>query len=200
MTKLSLLGVPRYGHVRRSRKMVSDGGRAKLFSTYMVFRFSLPRTRIYLARPYTLTPAHRNFLVSPISPPTTALLRRNMGNSPASATPVNKDPSEWRAILSPEQVRIRIVVYCETTLTMTCTQFRILREKGTEPAGTGEYDKHYEEGVYECAGCGTALYRSTTKFKSGCGWPAFYDGAHGPRSHRAPIADHLFDAQRYQEQ
>ncbi|KIP09987.1 hypothetical protein PHLGIDRAFT_115802 [Phlebiopsis gigantea 11061_1 CR5-6] len=83
-----------------------------------------------------------------------------MGNSPASATPVNKDASEWRAILSPEQ-------------------FRILREKGTEPAGTGEYDKHYEAGVYECAGCGTALYRSTTKFKSGCGWPAFYDAIPG---------------------
>lgn len=48
-------------------------------------------------------------------------------------------------------------------------QFRILREKGTERAGTGEYDKHYDEGVYTCAGCGTPLYTSTTKFKSGCG-------------------------------
>lgn len=44
-------------------------------------------------------------------------------------------------------------------------QFRILREKGTEHAGTGIYDKHYEEGTYCCAGCGTPLYKSTTKFK-----------------------------------
>jgi peptide-methionine (R)-S-oxide reductase len=45
--------------------------------------------------------------------------------------------------------------------------------------GTGEYDKLFEEGVYKCAGCGTPLYRSTTKFNSGCGWPAFYEGLPG---------------------
>jgi peptide-methionine (R)-S-oxide reductase len=45
--------------------------------------------------------------------------------------------------------------------------------------GTGEYDKFFDEGVYQCAGCGTPLYRSTTKFNSGCGWPAFYDGLPG---------------------
>jgi len=71
-----------------------------------------------------------------------------------------KPEAEWRAILSPEQ-------------------FRILRQKGTEAAGTGEYDKHYQEGVYECGGCGTPLYKSATKFKSGCGWPAFFDAIPG---------------------
>ena len=59
-----------------------------------------------------------------------------------------------------------------------CVQFRILRQKGTEPAGTGEYEHHKAAGVYECAGCGTPLYKSTTKFSSGCGWPAFFDGEH----------------------
>ena len=71
--------------------------------------------------------------------------------------PSQKSESEWRAILSPEQ-------------------FKILRQKGTERAGTGEYEHHKEEGVYSCAGCGTPLYKSTTKFSSGCGWPAFFDG------------------------
>ncbi|KAJ3479758.1 hypothetical protein NLI96_g8833 [Meripilus lineatus] len=71
-----------------------------------------------------------------------------------------KSESEWRAILSPEQ-------------------FRILRQKGTERPGTGKYDKFYDEGVYSCAGCGTPLYKSTTKFKSGCGWPAFFDAIPG---------------------
>jgi len=75
-------------------------------------------------------------------------------------TPVNKSEDEWRAVLSPKQ-------------------FEILRRKGTEGPGTGEYDKHYEEGVYACAGCGTPLYKSTTKFKSGCGWPAFFDAIPG---------------------
>ncbi|KAI5999399.1 peptide methionine sulfoxide reductase msrB [Pisolithus orientalis] len=68
-----------------------------------------------------------------------------------------KTESEWRAILSPEQ-------------------FRILRQKGTEPAGTGKYNKFSDEGIYTCAGCKTPLYKSTTKFDSGCGWPAFFDG------------------------
>ena len=45
--------------------------------------------------------------------------------------------------------------------------------------GTGEYDKFFGEGIYECAGCGTPLYRSTTKFNSGCGWPAFFEGVPG---------------------
>ncbi|KAK9183801.1 hypothetical protein WN943_024146 [Citrus x changshan-huyou] len=45
--------------------------------------------------------------------------------------------------------------------------------------GTGEYDKHFEEGIYNCSACGTPLYKSTTKFNSGCGWPAFYEGLPG---------------------
>jgi hypothetical protein len=45
--------------------------------------------------------------------------------------------------------------------------------------GTGEYNKFYEEGIYNCAGCGTPLYKSSTKFDSGCGWPAFFEGFPG---------------------
>jgi len=44
---------------------------------------------------------------------------------------------------------------------------------------TGEYNKTKDDGVYECAGCKTPLYKSTTKFDSGCGWPAFYEGIPG---------------------
>ncbi|KAJ3343989.1 Peptide methionine sulfoxide reductase B5 [Kappamyces sp. JEL0680] len=72
----------------------------------------------------------------------------------------SKSEDEWRAVLNKEQ-------------------FRILRQKGTEMPGTGEYNKHYEQGVYNCAGCGTPLYKSTTKFNSGCGWPAFFDAIPG---------------------
>ena len=59
-------------------------------------------------------------------------------------------------------------------------QFRILREKGTEMAGTGKYDKHMpSEGVYACAACDAPLYKASHKFKSGCGWPAYFDNIPG---------------------
>ncbi|KAF3457263.1 hypothetical protein FNV43_RR01920 [Rhamnella rubrinervis] len=82
---------------------------------------------------------------------------------------VQKTEEEWRAILSPEQLWI-------------------LRQKGTEEKGTGKYDKFYEGGVYDCAGCGTPLYKSTTKFNSGCGWPAFFEGLPGAIN-RSPDPD-----------
>lgn len=71
--------------------------------------------------------------------------------------PVQKTEGEWQTQLSPEQ-------------------FRILRQKGTEMAGSGKYDKHYpKEGVYSCAACDAPLYKANHKFDSGCGWPAFWD-------------------------
>ncbi len=54
-------------------------------------------------------------------------------------------------------------------------QYYVARKKGTERAFTGKYDKHYEDGVYTCIGCGTALFSSKTKFDSGTGWPSFYE-------------------------
>lgn len=65
-------------------------------------------------------------------------------------------------------------------LMIIAEQFRVLREKGTEPAFTGEYDKHYPStGVYNCAACDAPLYKADTKFKSGCGWPAYFDAIPG---------------------
>ncbi len=68
--------------------------------------------------------------------------------------------AEWRERLSPEQ-------------------YHILREKGTERAFTGQFDKHYDAGEYYCAGCGTRLFASDAKYNSGCGWPAFTRPADG---------------------
>jgi methionine-R-sulfoxide reductase len=50
---------------------------------------------------------------------------------------------------------------------------RVILHKGTEMPFTGEYENTFEEGTYTCRQCGTALYTSTAKFHSGCGWPSF---------------------------
>ena len=56
---------------------------------------------------------------------------------------------------------------------LTPKAYHVLREKGTERPFTGEYDKYFEQGVYQCAGCGNELFVSDSKYNSGCGWPAF---------------------------
>jgi peptide-methionine (R)-S-oxide reductase len=58
--------------------------------------------------------------------------------------------------------------------TLTSEQYRVLRRKGTELAFTGAYWDAHDEAVYKCAGCGTPLFSSETKFDSGTGWPSFF--------------------------
>jgi peptide-methionine (R)-S-oxide reductase len=67
---------------------------------------------------------------------------------------IAKTEQEWREELSPEQ-------------------FEVLRNKATEPPGTGKYVDTEDDGTYSCAGCGAELFTSDTKFHSGSGWPSF---------------------------
>jgi peptide-methionine (R)-S-oxide reductase len=58
---------------------------------------------------------------------------------------------------------------------LTAQEYKILRESGTERAFSGELLGNKEQGTYVCAGCGEPLYSSETKFKSGTGWPSYYE-------------------------
>ncbi len=62
---------------------------------------------------------------------------------------------------------------------LTREEERIIVHKGTEMPFSGEYNSFYEKGTYRCKRCGTALYRSSDKFNSGCGWPSFDDEIQG---------------------
>jgi len=57
---------------------------------------------------------------------------------------------------------------------LTDNQYYVTREKGTEPPYSGEYEGTKTDGTYKCVCCGQPLFRSETKFDSGCGWPSFY--------------------------
>ncbi len=62
-------------------------------------------------------------------------------------------------------------------------EYQVLREKGTEPPGTGNYINKDEEGVYRCKGCGQKLFSSDSKFSSSK-WPSFYDAVDGSVEYR----------------
>lgn len=77
----------------------------------------------------------------------------------AVASPkISRTEAEWRERLTPEQ-------------------YHILREKGTEQAFTGAFVNNHETGLYHCAACNAPLFKSTTKFESGSGWPSFFEPA-----------------------
>jgi peptide-methionine (R)-S-oxide reductase len=82
--------------------------------------------------------------------------KKNPVYSKTDTKPVNLTEEEWKKILSPQV-------------------YNIARKKGTERPGSSPYESSKEIGTYYCAVCGNALFKSDTKFESGCGWPSFYE-------------------------
>lgn len=67
---------------------------------------------------------------------------------------ITRTPQQWKKMLSP-------------------AQYRVLREEGTERAGSSPLNKEHRRGTYHCAGCALPVFRSQDKFESGTGWPSF---------------------------
>lgn len=106
------------------------------------------------------------------------LISSSPGCAEKAAVPVVGNPGVVRVfdfgkrsfIMSPKIVKTEQ----EWKKLLTAEQFHILREKGTEPPGSGRYAKNHDAGVYRCAGCGLDLFRSEDKYDSGTGWPSFF--------------------------
>jgi len=82
--------------------------------------------------------------------------KKNPVFSHSDTKPVNMSDEEWKKIL-PAEV------------------YNIARQKGTERPFTSPFETSKEIGTYYCAVCGNPLFKSDTKFESGCGWPSFYE-------------------------
>jgi peptide-methionine (R)-S-oxide reductase len=68
---------------------------------------------------------------------------------------IERSDEQWRSLLTPEE-------------------YRVLRQEGTERAGTSPLNREKRAGTYVCAGCGQPLFKSEMKFDSGTGWPSFF--------------------------
>lgn len=99
----------------------------------------------------------------------TTFKRTSGAATDANTFEIVRTEDEWRARLTP-------------------AQFKVLREHGTERAGSSPLDHEYRSGTFLCAGCALPVYASETKFDSGTGWPSFYapiEGAIGTSEDRS---------------
>ncbi len=83
-------------------------------------------------------------------------MANTVDNTAAKVGKTQKTNAEWREELTPEQ-------------------FHVMRQEGTERAGTSPLDKEKRSGTFVCAACGLPLFESDMKFNSGTGWPSFYN-------------------------
>lgn len=107
-----------------------------------------------------LTISRRNLIAGSAAAAGVALLFNLQGRAGAATAPpgpfkVSYTPAQWRARLSP-------------------AAYYVLREEGTERAGTSPLNNEHRAGTFVCAGCALPLFSSTTKFDSGTGWPSFF--------------------------
>ncbi len=93
-------------------------------------------------------------------PGISSLFGKSSKDAKSETFSVEKTPEDWRRELTPEQ-------------------FYVLREHGTERAGTSPLNAEKRPGMFSCAGCGQELFEAGAKFESGTGWPSFFQPIEG---------------------
>jgi len=111
--------------------------------------------------------------------PLAALARRSDAALPTKLKQVQALQAEWRSLLAPgtqvpEASDKLDLPAAEWKKRLSEQQYDVLREQGTERAGTSPLDHEKRPGVFVCAGCGLPLFTSAMKFNSGTGWPSFF--------------------------
>lgn len=85
---------------------------------------------------------------------------KNLDRNPETVSPIHISDDDWDKYLASDA-------------------YNVLREEGTERAGTSTLNAEKREGQYLCAGCGLALFNSNAKYESGTGWPSFFEPIEG---------------------
>ena len=131
--------------LKKTKTLINRIPKKKLFVYYSIQKLNNMRNILFLVVLLSLSACNGTSQTTP-KPKSTM----------SDSNKVVKTDEEWKQTLSPEQ-------------------YSVLREKGTEMPYSGKYYLHTEKGMYVCAGCGSELFKSDTKFDAGCGWPSFSD-------------------------
>src|SRR6476620_7254598 len=99
----------------------------------------------------------------------------NMDTSNQKKNPVYSNSDTSKVVMSDDEWKKKISIdYEEMEKILSPEVYYVARQKGTERPFTSKYETSHEIGTYYCAVCGNPLFKSDTKFESGCGWPSFY--------------------------
>ena len=126
----------------------------------------------------------RNLLKAIAAAPLAALAGRALAAPPATMKEVETLQNNWKMLLA-EGTQVPVATdklnlsKDEWRKRLEPRAYNVLREEGTEPAGTSPLDREKREGVFVCMGCGLPVFTSAMKFDSGTGWPSFFTSIPG---------------------